>query len=138
MWRNLPRLGPDGGPHHQELIDLVRFEAPRYIPHRLGIEYFVVADRNLMIRLFRQRGVKGSRIADVVFVGPYGLLPVEIGRLQADKWHGICPCIHISFSHKVSVINAAGNPFEQTVRRGIEQALASLRIDIDLSFFGPE
>jgi hypothetical protein len=53
--------------------------------------------------------------ADVWVINGSRPYPIEIGRLNADKWRHALPVAHVTFGASVAIYNALFTPFEQAL-----------------------
>jgi hypothetical protein len=125
-----------GGKEHEEIVNLIRFDAVNLLRMRHGRQYTEVLCMAAEIFMTAALGTspeggrsKADRIPDIVLGLPgYSddgtWLVVEVGRYDPSKWEPNVPVLHVGFNRSVNIINPKGHPFEQDMAGAVRAVLA--------------
>jgi hypothetical protein len=106
---------PQGCDLHEELVDLIRFEAAVEIRQFPGFVIVTPGDGGLTTWMLRNLDPANKMRPDVWIHcdDPVELIAVEIGRVPENKWRDFCAVIHISFMGGVALVSQRGTELER-------------------------
>jgi hypothetical protein len=109
---------------HEELIDVIRFDAGPEIRKFAGLVTVTPGDGGLVTMLLGLRYPKERARPDVwIWNDSTGeLIAVEVGHVPEDKWQGLYAVIHVSFMGGVALIDQRGTALEKFALRCIRDA----------------